>query len=71
MKNIIFNNKIHNIQDLVSKINKLRKKNIKVGLCHGLFDLMHPGHLSHLNQAKKLCDILIVSTTADAFVKKI
>ena len=41
-----------------------------MGLSHGLFDLLHPGHISHLNEAKKYCDILIVSTTADNFLRK-
>tara|TARA_B110000208_G_scaffold2404_1_gene3176 strand:+ start:928 stop:2448 length:1521 start_codon:yes stop_codon:yes gene_type:complete len=63
-------NKIYNVNDLIAKISLLRKKNLKVGLCHGLFDLVHPGHLYHLNEAKKLCDILIVTITADKFVKK-
>ena len=36
----------------------------------GLFDLLHQGHISHLNEAKKYCDILIVSTTIDNFLRK-
>ena len=36
------------------------EKRLKIGLSHGLFDLLHPGHIFHLNEAKKHCDILIV-----------
>lgn len=42
----------------------------KTVLCHGVFDLVHPGHLEHLKQAKAMGDYLIVSITADAYVAK-
>jgi len=50
----------------------LRKKykNKKIGLCHGVFDIIHAGHISYLNSAKKKVDILIVSITADKYVNK-
>lgn len=38
--------------------------------CHGVFDLLHPGHLLHLREAKALADLLVVSVTADRFVNK-
>lgn len=41
-----------------------------VGLCHGVFDLFHFGHVRHLAAARKLCDRLIVSVTSDRFVNK-
>lgn len=46
----------------------LKTKNKKVGLCHGGFDLLHPGHVKHFESAKNLCDVLIVSLTSDEFV---
>ncbi len=45
-----------------------RKK--KVILCHGVFDVVHPGHIRHLAYAKTKADILIVSVTADRFITK-
>jgi rfaE bifunctional protein nucleotidyltransferase chain/domain len=50
----------------------LRKKNYKkiIGLCHGVFDILHNGHIDHFKEAKKKCDILVVSITDDVFVKK-
>ena len=60
--------------DLRSKlkiISERRKKGKKIVLCHGAFDLVHPGHLDHLKKAKSLGDILIVTITADNFMKKI
>lgn len=42
----------------------------KVGLCHGVFDLVHPGHIVHFEEAKEACDILVVSVTAAKYVRK-
>lgn len=42
----------------------------KVVLAHGVFDLLHLGHVRHLEAARKEGDILIVSVTADQFVNK-
>ena len=38
--------------------------------CHGCFDIVHPGHIRHLQQAARLGDILFVSITADAAMRK-
>jgi len=61
--------KIVNLKDLGLKIKNLKNKK-KVVLCHGAFDLFHPGHLEHLESAKKLGDVLVVSLTKDEFIKK-
>jgi rfaE bifunctional protein kinase chain/domain len=42
----------------------------KVILCHGVFDVVHPGHMRHLAYAKNKADILIASVTADQYIKK-
>lgn len=39
-------------------------------LCHGCFDLLHVGHVRHLQAAKAMGDYLVVSITADEFVNK-
>ncbi len=39
-------------------------------LCHGVFDVVHPGHLRHLAYAKSKADVLVVSITADKHVTK-
>lgn len=38
--------------------------------CHGCFDIVHPGHIHHLQFAKSLGDLLIVSVSADTHVNK-
>ena len=39
-------------------------------LCHGVFDLLHMGHVEHLKQAKAFGDRLVVSVVADGYVSK-
>lgn len=50
--------------------NKIKAEGKKVVLCHGVFDLVHPGHILHFEQAKKMGDILVVSITAERYVRK-
>ena len=42
----------------------------KVIMCHGTFDIVHPGHIRHLLYAKSKGDILVASLTADAHIAK-
>ena len=39
-------------------------------MCHGTFDIVHPGHLRHLMYAKEKADLLIASVTADEHIMK-
>ena len=61
------NSKIRDVKELKKIINK---SNFKTILCHGCFDIVHPGHIRHLNYAKSKADKLIVSITADKYIKK-
>ena len=63
-------NKIQSLEELSKIIIKLKKNKKKISLCHGVFDLLHPGHINHFAQAKKKADILVVSLTSDRFVLK-
>ena len=49
---------------------KFRKEGRTIVLCHGVFDLLHYGHIEHLQEAKALGDILVVSVTAAKYVNK-
>ena len=62
--------KKYNLENLESISQKLRKKGKKIGLCHGVFDIIHTGHLSHFEEVKKQCDYLFVTITEDKFVNK-
>ena len=60
--------KILSWEGMRAKIAELKASGKKVGLCHGGFDLLHPGQMIHFDSAKKLCDVLVVSITSDRFV---
>lgn len=62
--------KIKKINALAKVVEGLKKKGKKVVQCHGVFDLVHLGHIRHFNLAKKEGDILIVTITADKYVKR-
>lgn len=62
--------KILSLEDLVESVNNLRQAEYKIVQCHGVFDLMHPGHIFHLESASEFGDILIVTITPDRFVNK-
>ena len=60
--------KIIQYRNADSFIKKIKKK--KIILCHGVFDIVHPGHIRHFAHCKQKADILIVSLTRDIFIKK-
>lgn len=47
-----------------------RPRTQKVIMCHGTFDLVHPGHIRHLLYTKSKAPILVVSLTSDAHIHK-
>jgi rfaE bifunctional protein kinase chain/domain/rfaE bifunctional protein nucleotidyltransferase chain/domain len=61
-------NKIYPIEDLAAILQEQRDK--KIVLCHGVFDLLHIGHIKYIEEAKTQGDILIVTVTPDRFVNK-
>jgi len=62
--------KIQSPERLAKIVDDLKKKGKKVVLCHGVFDIVHLGHIRHFNQAKKEGDVLIVTVTRDKYVKR-
>jgi len=62
--------KIVDIEKIPHVLQKQRLEGKKVVLCHGCFDLMHPGHIKYFQAAKEMGDILIVTVTSDAYVDK-
>lgn len=64
-----YKNKIVTTSTLLKKIRKFRIKK-KIAMCHGVFDVVHPGHVRHLAYVKSRAEILIVSITSDKFINK-
>lgn len=64
-----YQHKIKTVEQLREILgNRPRKR--KVIMCHGVFDVVHPGHVRHLIYAKSKADILVASLTADAHISK-
>ena len=63
--------KIHELESL-SPIIEIKKNidNKIIGLCHGVFDVLHYGHIEYFKFAKSKCDLLVVSVTSDRYVGK-
>lgn len=59
-----YSRKIKTCEELVKIIGSPPRQK-KVIMCHGMFDIVHPGHLRHLQYAKEKADILVTSLTAD------
>ena len=64
------NKKIFKLVDLQKKVPSEKRLNKKVVLCHGVFDLLHLGHIKHFEEAKKYGDILVVTITPNKYVSK-
>jgi rfaE bifunctional protein kinase chain/domain/rfaE bifunctional protein nucleotidyltransferase chain/domain len=63
-------NKIIEINELAAVIQTHKSNGKKTVLCHGVFDLMHIGHIRYFEEASKMADVLIVTLTQDVFVNK-
>lgn len=63
-------NKILLLDELVKKVEKLKTEGKTVVQSHGVFDLIHPGVIAHLNEAKKQGDVLVVTIIKDKDVRK-
>lgn len=62
--------KVFTLGLLKEKISRFKADGVTVGLCHGTFDLLHVGHIKHFQEAKTLCDVLVVTITPDKYVNK-
>ncbi len=62
--------KLRSVNELAEISYTEREMGRTVVVCHGVFDLLHMGHVRHLQQAKSIGDVLMVTITADAFVNK-
>ncbi len=62
--------KILPIEELAKVCSKLKSKGKKIVHCHGVFDLLHPGHIYHFKASKKKGDVLVVTITPDEYVNK-
>src|SRR5882762_8532059 len=64
-----YKHKIKTVDEL-KKLLGPRPRKKRVIMCHGVFDVVHPGHVRHLLYAKTKADILVASITADRHISK-
>jgi rfaE bifunctional protein nucleotidyltransferase chain/domain len=62
--------KVRTLDELAEITSRLKRSGKTVVHAHGTFDLLHVGHVRHLEAARKLGDVLVVTVTADRFVNK-
>jgi rfaE bifunctional protein nucleotidyltransferase chain/domain len=62
--------KVYSLADLEPKVRALQQQGKRIVMCHGTFDLMHTGHIRHLQRARLEGDVLVVTLTGDEFVNK-
>lgn len=67
---MLANRKVLSLQSLLKLREQARAAGKTVVHCHGCFDIVHPGHIHHLEFAKSLGDVLVVSVSADRQVDK-
>src|SRR3989344_1772619 len=65
-----FRGKIKTNEELAGVLTKFKQDGKKIVHCHGVFDLLHRGHIHQFEQARELGDVLVVSLTADRYVAK-
>lgn len=62
--------KIYQREALATILQQYKEKGKKIGLTNGAFDILHTGHVLYLQEAKKQCDILVVSINTDSSIKE-
>jgi D-beta-D-heptose 7-phosphate kinase/D-beta-D-heptose 1-phosphate adenosyltransferase len=63
--------KVADAEASVDQAARWRQKGLTVGFTNGCFDLLHPGHVSLLAQARAACDRLIVGLNSDASTRRL
>jgi D-beta-D-heptose 7-phosphate kinase/D-beta-D-heptose 1-phosphate adenosyltransferase len=60
-----------NAADIDAHLAEWRKQGLRVGFTNGCFDILHPGHVRVVTQARAACDRLIVGLNSDASVRRL
>jgi D-beta-D-heptose 7-phosphate kinase/D-beta-D-heptose 1-phosphate adenosyltransferase len=63
--------KVMTLPQAVDTVEKWRRQGLRVGFTNGCFDIIHPGHVSLMSQARAACDRLIVGLNSDASVRRL
>jgi len=63
--------KIYSLDQLLMERARLRRLGRRVVFTNGCFDLIHPGHIRYLQEARRLGDALIVALNSDRSVREL
>lgn len=63
--------KILPVVAVMERVAAWRRRGLRVGFTNGCFDLLHPGHVSLIGQARRSCDCLVVGLNSDASVTRL
>jgi len=63
--------KLVDLEDAQAQAARWRQSGFRIGFTNGCFDLLHPGHVSLLRQARAACDRLVVGLNSDASVRRL
>jgi D-beta-D-heptose 7-phosphate kinase/D-beta-D-heptose 1-phosphate adenosyltransferase len=62
---------VHDPSALVTALDAHRRRGHRIVMTNGVFDILHRGHITYLNAAKALGDVLVVGLNADATVRRL
>ena len=63
--------KVLPLEGAVDRVERWRRQSRRIGFTNGCFDLLHPGHISLLQQARATCDRLVVGLNSDESVRRL
>lgn len=63
--------KITDRQEALKRLSELRSAGKKIVFTNGCFDILHPGHVDYLSQARDLGDVLVLGLNTDDSVKRL
>jgi len=63
--------KVVTVETMLEKAQAWRRRGRRIGFTNGCFDLLHPGHISLLKQARSACDRLVVGLNSDSSIKRL
>jgi D-beta-D-heptose 7-phosphate kinase/D-beta-D-heptose 1-phosphate adenosyltransferase len=63
--------KIFSLESVVQAARSWHEEGLKIAFTNGCFDLLHPGHISLLEQARRSADRLVVGLNADLSVRRL
>lgn len=59
------------LEEMIGQVERWRASGLRVGFTNGCFDILHPGHVRVIEQARAQCDRLVVGLNADVSVRRL